>query len=81
MSDMWLGILCFTVEKQGRIEEHFEYVDQNHGAPSQGYVGQHEYLSRDSHVVIDASHNRSSPRYNRDDCVGNHQTPEGHVGD
>ena len=28
-SDMWVWILCFKVEKQGRIEEHFEYVDQN----------------------------------------------------
>jgi hypothetical protein len=41
---MWLGILGFKVEKQGRNEEHFEYVDQNLCAPHQGFVGQHEYL-------------------------------------
>lgn len=71
----------FNVAEQGRIEEHFEYVGQNHGALTQDYVGRHEYLSEYSHAVIDASHNKSSPHHTRADCVGNHQMSEGHVGD
>lgn len=41
---MWECIQYLKVEKRGRIEEHFEYVDQNLSAQHQGYVGQHEYL-------------------------------------
>ena len=43
-SKIGVEILCFMDEKQDRIEEHFEYVDQNLCAPHQGFVGQHEYL-------------------------------------
>jgi len=68
-------------EKQGRIEEHFEYVDQNLCAPYRGFVGQHEYLLEDFHAVTDASHNGSSLRQILVDFVGNHQTPEEHGGD
>ena len=65
-------------EKQGRIEEHFEYVDQNLCAPHQDFVEQHEYLLEDFHAVTGVSHNGSSLRQILVDFVGTHQIPEGH---
>jgi hypothetical protein len=69
----------FSVGNLGRIEEHFEYVDQNLGAPNPNFVGQQEYLSGDFPVVIDALHNGSFPHQILVDSADTHQTPQEHV--